>query len=266
MNPPFSSMSIMSKVLLAFLLLFFPFSAVGEEVTIPAPQGFISDFANIIDPSTHHTLTNIIKELKEKTGAEIAIVTVETTQPLTAFDYAMKIAETWKPGTKGKDNGIVFLVATKDRKVRIATGYGVEGALPDGKIGAIQDEYIVPQFKRGNYSQGILAATQVMAGEIAKEYGVTLTGLPTPYPSQGETPRDFLSTLLLFLVILIILSSFNRAFHSPNVRYRGGRYGRYGGGGFGGGGFGGGGFGGSGGGFGGFGGGGFGGGGAERDW
>jgi uncharacterized protein len=259
-------MSTISKVLLAFLLLFFPLAAVGEEASIPTPQGFVSDFANIIDPSTSRTLTNIIKELKEKTGAEIAIVTVETTQPLTAFDYAMKITETWKPGTKGKDNGIVFLVAIKDRKVRIATGYGIEGALPDGKVGAIQDQYIVPQFKQGNYSQGILAATQAMAYEIAKEYGVTLSGLPTPRPSHQETPTDFLSMLIILFIILIILSSFSRGFHSPNARYRGGRYGRYGGGGYGGGGFGGGGFGGSGGDFGGFGGGGFGGGGAERDW
>ncbi len=98
----------------------------------------------------------------------------ETAQPLTPFDYALKIAETWKPGAKGKDNGVVFLVATKDRKMFIATGYGVEGVPPDGKVGAIQDEYIVPYFKQGDYARGILAGTQVMADLIAQEYGVSL--------------------------------------------------------------------------------------------
>ena len=118
------------------------------------------------------------------------MVTVETTQPLTPFDYALKIAETWKPGAKGKDNGVVFLVVSKDHKMFVTTGYGVEGMLPDGKVGAIQDQYIVPAFKQGNYSQGILAGTQAMAAEIAQGYGVTLTGVPAPRQSgQGRPDR-----------------------------------------------------------------------------
>src|SRR5215510_2627790 len=149
------------KFLFACLLVFgLQQSVSSRDVPIPVPQGLVSDFAKVIDQPTRQQLTLLLQELKDKTGAEIAVVTVETTQPLTVFDYALKIAETWKPGAKGKDNGVVFLVATKDRKVRIATGYGVEGVLPDGKIGAIQDTDIVPYFKRGNYSQGILAGTQ----------------------------------------------------------------------------------------------------------
>jgi uncharacterized protein len=258
------------------MLLLAPLRATGEEVTIPPSQGFVSDFAGVIDQATRQQLTNLIRELQEKTSAEIAVVTVETTQPLTVFDYALKIAETWKPGAKGKDNGVVFLVATKDRKVRIATGYGVEGILPDGKIGAIQDADIVPYFKRGNYSQGILAGTQALAREIAKEYGVSLTGLPSLRGRSHDAEPVNLPTLLIILFIILVIF--------PIVSGRGGsqyfrqsrRRGRYDGGGYGGGGFGGGGFGGSGGGFGGFGGGGrdfdgfgggsFGGGGAERDW
>lgn len=156
----------------------------AEDVVLPQPRGFVSDFAGVIDQPTQRRLTDLIRELQEKTGAEIAVVTVETTQPLTTFDYAMKIAETWKPGAKDKDNGVVFLVASKDRKMFITTGYGVEGVLPDGKVGAIQDQYIVPAFKQGNYSQGILAGTQAMAREIAQGYGVTLTGVPPSSPKE----------------------------------------------------------------------------------
>jgi uncharacterized protein len=270
-----SRVTRLSEFLLVILLLLAPLRTAGEEVTIPPSQGFVSDFAGVIDQSTHQQLTNLIRELQEKTSAEIAVVTVETTQPLTVFDYALKIAETWKPGAKGKDNGVVFLVATKDRKVRIATGYGVEGILPDGKIGAIQDADIVPYFKQGNYSQGILAGTQALAREIAKEHGVSLTGLPSPRGRSHDAEPVNLPTLLIILfIILAIFSTLSRSGWSPYSRY-GHRRGRYGGG-YGGGGFGGGGFGGSGGGFGGFGGGGrdfdgfgggsFGGGGAERDW
>jgi uncharacterized protein len=244
--------------------------ASAEEVRIPPAQGLVSDFAGVIDAATRQQLSNLLQELKEKTGAEIAVVTVETTQPLDAFEYAMKVAETWKPGAKGKDNGVVFLVATKDRKMFIATGYGVEGVLPDGKVGAIQDEYIVPAFKQGDYARGILAGTRVMASLIAQEYGVTLTGVPA-YSigsrrggQQELDPR--LALLLAFIALAVLLAAFTGTRRSRYTRFGGGRY--YNGGyrgGFGGG-FGGGGFGGGGGGFGGFGGGGFGGGGAGRDW
>ncbi|MBI3303122.1 MAG: TPM domain-containing protein [Deltaproteobacteria bacterium] len=251
-------------VCLFVLVLLQPAS--GEDVKIPPPQGLVSDFAGVIDQTTHQQLTRLLQELKDKTGAEIAVVTVETTQPLTPFDYAIKIAEAWKPGEKGKDNGVVFLVVTKDRKMFIATGYGVEGVLPDGKVGAIQDEYIVPYFKQGDYARGILAGTQVMAGLIAQEYGVTLTGaqLPHAHPGTGgETPPAWIVLIFALIVLGLIVSAFTGTRRSRYTRFGGGRY--YGGG-FGGGGFGGGGFGGSGGGFGGFGGGGFGGGGAGRDW
>jgi uncharacterized protein len=89
----------------------------------------------------------MIGELQAKTGSEIAIVTGGSTQPLSAFDYAMRVAEQWKPGAKGKDNGVVFLTAIRDRELFIVTGYGIEGALPDGKVGEIRDRLVVPRFK-----------------------------------------------------------------------------------------------------------------------
>ena len=260
------------RILLAVLcLIVAPLIGRAEEVVLPQPQGFVSDFAGVIDQPTRNKLANLIRELQQKTGAEIAVVTVETTQPLTPFDYALKIFETWKPGAKGKDNGVVFLVASKDRKMFVTTGYGVEGMLPDGKVGAIQDRYIVPAFKQGNYSQGILAGTQAMAAEIAQGYGVTLTGVPVPRRRAKEVPINPLFLFLLLIFLFFISSSFARANRGRYNRYGGGIY--PGGGGFGG--FGNGGFGGGGGGFGGFGGGGdfggfgggeSGGGGAGRDW
>jgi uncharacterized protein len=233
-------------------------------VRLPSPQGVVSDFAGVISTSTRQQLTSLLQELKEKTSAEITVVTVDTTQPLSTFDYAMKIAETWKPGAKGQDNGVVFLVAVKDRKMFIVTGYGVEGALPDGKVGAIQDEYIVPAFKRGEYARGILEGARVMASVLAQEYGVTLTGVPSySVGARGNRVGKLdptLGLLFAFILFALLLASFTGTRRSRYTRFGGGR--PYGGhrGGFGGG------FGGGGGGFGGFGGGGFGGGGAGRDW
>ncbi|HJY83389.1 MAG TPA: TPM domain-containing protein [Candidatus Binatia bacterium] len=239
-------------------------AAGGADLQIPAPQGLVSDFAGVIDQPTRQQLTRLLQELKDKTGAEIVIVTVETTQPLTAFDYAIKLAEAWKPGAKDKDNGVVFLVATKDRKMFVVTGYGIEGVLPDGKVGEIRDEYVVPYFKQGDYAHGILAGTQVMADLIADEYGVHLTGVQFPHPRRGgEAPQDWMLLIFALIALGLVVAAFTGTRRSRYTRFGGARYQ---GGGFGGYGFGGGGFGGSRGDFGGFGGGGFGGGGAGGDW
>src|SRR5262249_53393535 len=141
-------------------------------------------------------------------------------------------------------------------------------------VGEIQDEYIVPRFKRGDYAGGIAAGTQVMADLIAKEHGVRLTGarLPQPRNRRGEEAPSGMTLFIFAIIVLgLLVSAFTGPRRSRYTRFGGPRYGGggFGGGGFGGGGFGGGGFGGGGGGggdSGGFGGGGFGGGGAGRDW
>lgn len=235
-------------------------AAYAEEPRIPPAHGFVNDFAHVLDAGTARQLDDVIRELRDKTGAEIAVVTVESTEPLDVFDYAMKVAEAWKPGAKGKDNGVVFLVAVKDRKLHIVTGYGVEGALPDGRLGEIRDQLIVPRFKQGDYAGGIRAGTEAMAAIIAQEQGVALSGAAPPHldrrPSTGGIPAPFV--LLFAIVMLVILL---RSGMWPLLFLAGPRGGGYYGGSFGGGGFGG-----SGGGFGGFGGGSFGGGGAGGSW
>jgi uncharacterized protein len=238
----------------------------ADEPGIPPPRGFVNDFAGVIDAGTKRRLEDLIGELKAKTSAEIAVVTVDTTAGLTAFDYAMRVAEAWKPGAKGKDNGVVFLVAVKDRELFITTGYGVEGALPDGLVGEIRDRLIVPRFKQGDMSGGIRAGTEALAAKIAAEYGVTLSVNPRPMPpAQPRGQRSSPAALLVLVIILVVLlrSGMFPMIFAPGP-YSNRRFGRsFGGGGFGGHG---GGFGGGGGGFGGFGGGGFGGGGAGGRW
>jgi uncharacterized protein len=244
-------------------------TAHAATIAVPQPQGFVSDFAGVLDAGTKARLTGVIRELKEKTGAEIAVVTVRTTKPETAFDYAMAIAEQWKPGSKGKDNGVVFLIATDDRELQIVTGYGVEGPLPDGKVGEIRDRIVVPAFRAGDYARGISDATTTMASIIAADAGVKLTGVPPPVRRAAPSRGGGFGMLLLVIIIIVVLNMMGRGGGGPGMRRRRGGFGGPiilgGGGGFGrGGGFGGG-FGGDGG-FGGFGGGGFGGGGAGGKW
>jgi len=248
----------------AVLLLAAAATAGAAPAPLPTPRGLVSDFAGVVDRATAARLTALLTELRERTGAEIAVVTVDSTAPDDAFDYAMRLAEAWKPGARGKDNGVVFLTAVRDRALYILTGYGVEGALPDGLVGEIRDQAILPRFRTGDYAGGILAGTERLAATIAREYGVELGGVPTVRTVRRRQPTGTVSglpLLLLLLLFFVVLPSLANL--GPRGRRRRGPWiaGPMWGTGFGGGGFGG-----HGGGFGGFGGGGFGGGGAGGRW
>jgi uncharacterized protein len=237
---------------------------------LPTPLGFVSDFAGVIDPATRELLRARLYELRKRTRAEIAVVTVETTAPDTAFDYAVRLAEAWKPGAAGEDNGVVFLVAVRDRELFIATGYGLEGALPDGLVGEIRDRVILPRFRAGDLAGGIVLGVERLSTLIAREYGVALAPSPevraveqrtAGRPASARIGALDLLVLVLLVALLVWLVSRPAAL-GPGARRRGYRAaGPLWGGSFGGGGFGG-----PGGGFGGFGGGGFGGGGAGGRW
>lgn len=235
-------------------------AASAERATpvVPSPDGLITDRAGVIDGATRARLTRLLEELQQKTGAEIAVLTVDTTAPLDDFSYAMEVADTWKVGKKGEDTGVLVLVAVRDRKIRILTGYGVEGVLPDGLVGAIQDRYMLPAFRAGNIAEGVWQGVAELARRIAGSRGVTLTGAPVTGPRRDTEPAPELPLWVIVLVVVALMFFMG----GGRSRWRGpvllpgggGRRGGFGG------------FGGGGGGFGGFGGGGFGGGGAGRSW
>jgi len=239
-----------------FLLAALSAARAAPAPSIPAPRGFVTDDAGVIDAATRAKLDALLTELQQKTGAEIAVLTVNSTAPLDDFTYAMQVADQWKVGKKGADSGVLMVVAVQDRKIRVLTGYGVEGVLPDGLVGAIEDQEMLPSFRSGNVGDGIWRGVAAFAQRIAADRGVTLSGMPAPraQPAPVNIP-PWLFILLVMLAFIVM----------AQLRGRGGRRGGGGPvilpGGFGGGG---GGF--PGGGFGGFGGGGFGGGGAGRSW
>ncbi|MDX2166558.1 MAG: TPM domain-containing protein [Deltaproteobacteria bacterium] len=248
------------------LLLLLLLAAPLRGQTIPAPRGFVTDTAGVIDAQTEARIANLLTELQQKTGAEIAVLTVASTAPLDDFDYGMRVADQWKVGRKGEDSGVLMLVAVQDRKIRVFTGYGVEGILPDGLVGAIQDQEMLPSFRAGNLADGIWRGVAAIAQRIAAARGVTLNGMPAPRAPAAAAPQIPLWVMVLLLLLVFVVMS--QVGGGPRGGLRRGRRGPVimpgGFGGGGGGGFGG--FGGGGGGFGGFGGGGFGGGGAGRSW
>lgn len=254
----------MKRLSLIFLSLTFLLGSVCPpvEAKYARTEGYVSDFAGIIPSNTAAGLKVLARELEEKTGAEMAIVTVPDLGGENLETYAVDMFEQWGIGKKGKDNGVLILVAVKERKIRIEVGYGLEGIIPDGRAGQIIREQISPAFKAGDYGAGILQGAYTVSQLIAHDAGVQLN---LKAPKVAYAPRGRRGSLIgallknFFFIFFILPFFFGRSLFG---RRRGG-YWMSGMGGFGGGGFG---SGGGGGGFGGFGGGFSGGGGASGGW
>jgi uncharacterized protein len=257
------------KAIITAVFICFLFVSVGWPANIPQmPQTYVVDQAGIINDAVKHRLNGYLQELEQKTTAQMIVLTIPDLGGDSIDDLSISIAnDKWKLGQKGKDNGVLFLVALKDRKYRIEVGYGLEGVLPDSLVGSLGRKLLVPYFRKGDYSDGIYAMTLAVANIIANHYGVKITGMPSinyrSQPASGNSPSSLFSTIIavLFFIILGILFIRNpRAFlWFLLISSMGGRgpWGGGSGGGFGGGGFGS---------FGGGGGGGFGGGGASGGW
>ena len=117
------------------VLLILPALSWGE-VFVPDPGTYVVDSAGIIDPGTERQLEGWLRELEQKTTAQVKVLTVDSTQGEPFFSFVHRHAEAWKLGRKGQDNGALIALALKERKVRIHTGYGLEGALPDSWAGS----------------------------------------------------------------------------------------------------------------------------------
>jgi len=241
-----------------------------DQVAAQAKLGYVTDLAGVLSQSAKEQLTALCTEVDQKTKAQIAVVVIKSLGDQPIEDYSIDLATRLGVGPKS-DRGILILFAVDDHKYRFEVGYGLEGILPDGKVGGFGRE-AVPYLRQGNYDGAILLVTRRVADTIAADSGVTLSGAPPAAPrSQNGGNSGGIPVLLIFLVIFLIFGAIRRAASPVGSRYRrgggwwigpmiGGMGGGFGGGGFGGGG------GGGGGGFGGFGGGGFGGGGASGSW
>jgi uncharacterized protein len=260
-------------------------SAQSVKSPLPAPTGYVNDYANVIDSQTKGRLETVLTNLKQRANIEIAVVTIPTTGDDNIFDYSLAVARSWGIGSKGGDKaGLLLLVAINDHKYYTQVSDHLEGDLPDGLVGQIQRERLVPQFKKGNYSQGIYGTVQTYLATLAEKRGFSIEGIDQHYayrgnrevesrPSTSGGAARLLGHLLWIFGILLVLVLAARARRGGGgclqALFVGSLFSSIGRGGPGGSssGWSGGGFGGGGGGFGGFGGGGsFGGGGAGGSW
>ncbi len=198
------------KLIFALLIAFFCFSSSlsAQEATFPQYRGYINDFANLINPEDFQKLNALVIALEQKTTAEIAVVTLKTTKPYDIQDYSVRLWDKWKIGKAGKDNGVLLLVAAEDKKVWITTGYGLEGAIPDAEASKIYRNIIVPYFKKGEFSKGILAGSIALVDLTAREYNVSIKDLPDltktyVRPVQKSPLASFIQSLFTLLFFIL---------------------------------------------------------------
>lgn len=175
----------------------------------PQPYGYVNDFVDVIPSSYEQRIEGIIKELKEKTGVEIAVCIIGTTEGMDIQMYSVELYDRWKIGDRKKDTGVLILAAINDRKAWITTGYDVEGILPDGLCGEIYRKDIVPYFRQGKYGDGILLAVSDIAGIVAKDYGVKLEGR-TEIPGRIAVRKTARGGILGILPLIIFFLLFSR--------------------------------------------------------
>jgi uncharacterized protein len=238
--------------------------------SLPKPTDYVSDYAHVLSPEAVARLDSILAQLDHtQANAQVAVVTVNSLDGDDPADYANRLEEKWKMGRKGSDRGLLVLLAVGDHKYRIEPGYGLEGILPDGKVGDI-GRTMIPYLRQKDYDSAVLGAVGEIAQVIATDAKVTLNDDGRLVQQRRAHHKMPLGRLILIIVMLLFFGGFGVLWLISSLFSGFGGWGGWGGGGFGGGGFGGGGFGGGGdsggGGFGGFGGGDFGGGGAGGDW
>lgn len=237
----------LSVTLLLFLLLS---AAIGHAAIPERPREltFVNDLAGLLSAGEEQNLTAVLAGIEQATTAEVVIVTVPTLGRLTAFDFAQRLFTQWGIGKRDQNNGLLLLVSTEEREFRFHTGYGLEGALPDGHLGSLHRAHIVPAFGQGRFYDGFLAvllADDGIVKRLEREYNVTVDVGTVTQAQVGRQTQGYLGGGLNILVVLILILMLSTRGgrgllwfllgHSIGNMNRRGRGGPFGGGGFGGG-------------------------------
>ena len=153
-----------------FLLLVFQ---AGLSAAYPKARGYVNDFAGILDGSAIVTLESELRATEQQTSGEIVLATVPSLDGMTVEEYANGLFTEWKIGKRGKDNGVLILVAPAERRVRIEVGYGLEPVLPDGLAGEIIRTEFLPAFRKGDFANGIVAGVGRVVEVVERDHPLT---------------------------------------------------------------------------------------------
>jgi len=181
----------------------------ADKISDIRPQGYVTDLAQVIDPATKAKLETLCAEVEQKTGAQIAVVTVNSLDGQSREDYAADLYKHLGVGSKKDSRGVLLLVVPKERQYKIEVGYGLEPVINDARAGDIGRE-IVPDLRSQDYSAAVLLGTTRIAQLIAADKGVQLNGIPANRPRAPASQTPWWIPWLIFVIIFAVIRAISR--------------------------------------------------------
>lgn len=194
----------MRRFLLAILVALLP--ALAPALDVPHLRGYVNDYAGILSAGTVRQLEETLAAFERSDSTQVVVLTVPSLQGEDLEMFSIRVAEAWRIGQKGKDNGVILLVAKAERKVRIEVGRGLEGTLTDLVSGRIIRGEITPRFRQGDFDGGVTSGVSAIMAVVKGEYAATPRDL-----RQGKQSAPPMAALLFFLgVACIVLGALSR--------------------------------------------------------
>jgi uncharacterized protein len=183
---------------LATIVLFFLAAGLAWGLDVPPLRGRVNDYAGVMSQEQARAMESQLDQFEQDTGHQVAVLTIPTLEGEDIEGFSIRVAESWKIGKKGFDNGVILVVAVKDRRLRLEVGYGLEGVLPDAIAKTIMSNYIVPRFRSQDYAGGIIAGIDAVLKVIKKE------PLPEAARKKGRDQGSELNSIVMFAITLAV--------------------------------------------------------------
>ena len=210
-----SNLKVVTLFLLLLLCSVYYITNASSNYPNPTNLKYINDYTNTINNNYKEKIVSIGKELEDKTTAQAVVVVINSTNNIPIEDYCNKLFRNWGIGQSDKDNGLLLLVAINDRTFRVEVGRGLEGAIPDALSNRIMDSIAKPEFKQGNYEEGILNSYASLCDYIATEYGITLdksydSSVSNTTNSKTSNNKEFGFIGVAFFILIFFDLFFNK--------------------------------------------------------
>lgn len=197
------------RVIISIFLCVYVLSGYSQTLAADIPQPnnvfYVKDDAKLLSSDLQAYIVKTSEEVYKKTEAQVVVVTVSDLQGANIEEYANILYRQWGIGSKETNNGVLLLVGLEEKKVRIEVGYGLEGAIPDITSGRIIKEAIIPYFKSGDYSKGILKGYQQLIGHIGKEYNVSFGEYEGEEGKEEEEAQPYSIFQIIVVSVLVII-------------------------------------------------------------
>lgn len=193
--------------IIGILMLLLPAGAIAAPKEIPAPVGdiYVQDFANILNENEEIQMRNMGRSVEDQTTSQIAVLTVDSIGDTSIEEYSVEAYRKYGLGTEKDNNGVLLVLAMKEKKIRIEVGYGLEGTIPDGKAGRILDEYAIPHLKNGQPNLAVMNTYQALANEVS---GINEFGDVPQQQQQQEQDFPIPTWLLIIIIIGVVVLDF----------------------------------------------------------